>query len=89
MPRKIKRTVKTEHGDWLFSPGRQSQVPCRLYYEMTNSHIGDATWPYIVTRSRYKRHARWIEEIMHEVEENKKVPVFVVNTLLGDYRDYG
>jgi hypothetical protein len=120
MLRKIKRTVKTDHGDWLFSPGMQSNIPCRLYYEMTNTHIGDSTWPYIVTpygawklsenvlpntntkirfivyegmgqprRSRYKRHERWIEETMQEIREKEKVPEFVVDTLLGDYRDYG
>ena len=49
MLRKIKRNVKTDLGDWSFSPGQQSQVPCRLYYEISCSHIGEGTWPYVVT----------------------------------------
>jgi len=117
MSRKIKRTVKTEHGDWLFSPGRQSNIPCRLYYEILDTHGGES-WPYVVTpygawklsenvlpntkirfliyegtgqprRKRYKRHERWLEETMQAIREKRKVPGFVVDTLLGDYRDYG
>ena len=49
MPWKIKRTVETDLGDWSFSPGKQSRIPCRVYYEIFNEHIGDKTWPYVVT----------------------------------------
>ncbi|SVE51239.1 uncharacterized protein METZ01_LOCUS504093 [marine metagenome] len=30
--------------------GQQGHGRCRLYYEVTHAHIGDDTWPYVVTR---------------------------------------